>query len=103
MTVPPVQTAGDYVELMWMKDAASGVIVACKAFDAVNGQGGEADDCNMKLDCATSSLVMSIDKGKAVVPVVLYHRDGCWEAPPVRVDCPKSGSGSKISCSGGVL
>jgi len=100
MTVPPVTTADDYVEFMYMKDAVTGSIVACKAFDATTGLGGEADDCNMKLGCATSSLVMSIDKGKSVVPVVLYHLDGRWETPPVRVDCPSAG-GNKISCLGG--
>ena len=100
-TAPPISTAGDYVEYMWIKDTVSGTVLAAKEFTAAvgskdgilatgNGQGGESAACSgydaLSFKCApTSSLVASIDKAKRVVAVVKYHVDGLWETPPVQV------------------
>lgn len=100
-TVPPISTADDYVEYMWIRETASGTVLAAKEFTAAvgsadgilatgNGQGGESAACSgydaLAFKCApTSSLVASIDKGKRVVAVVKYHVDGLWETPPLEV------------------
>ena len=101
MTVPPVAD-DDYVEFMWMKDADTGVILAG---DVYNGKGGPPLQCTgdlvVKGACPqTSSLVASIDRGKRVVPVVSYHRAGCWEAPAVLLDvCEQArGTGKSGTC-----
>ena len=68
-----------------------------------NGQGGETAACGgydaLSFKCApTSSLVASIDKGKAVVAVVAYHEDGLWETPPLEINCATDGSGNTVVC-----
>ena len=57
-------TAGESVEYLWIKDAASGAILAASA---------------------KSPLVTSLDKGKKVVPVVKYQDGACVAGSPVEL------------------
>ena len=62
MTVTAPQN-GDVAEYIWLKDAETGAVLAASK--------------------GANTLVTSIDKGKTVIPVVKYARDGTWEAKAV--------------------
>ena len=65
VTVTAMPAAGDSVDLVYIKDAATGTVLGASK--------------------GSNTLVTSIDKGKKVVPIVAYKLAGCWEGAAVEL------------------
>jgi len=66
----------DRVQLMWLRDAESGRVVAARSFDA-EGEGSGAD-APPTLVGTLKEPYAGVHMGQKLVPLVLYERDGLW-------------------------
>lgn len=91
MTVPPPARSAD-VRLMWLKNAATGQVLASKSFDT---DGRRVDTAPVPTIIATLlEPYGGVARSSEVVPYVYYARDGLWEGAPITLCAPSDGQSS---------
>jgi hypothetical protein len=92
VAVPTPPTTQDPVEIIWLKNAESGVIVASKTFSANN------DVVPATLLATLKEPFAGIKRGATLVPYSYSKRDGVWEG--TRFTLPGDSSGSSTNALG---
>ena len=82
--VSPVKAGDDRVQLMWLRDAQTGRVVAARSFDEDSQQDPPTLVGTLKQPYA------GVREGETLVPLILYERDGLWVGDPFTLCAPDS-------------
>ena len=81
VVVAPVRDGDDRVQLIWLRDADTGRVVATRSF-AAPSEDSPPPDGPPTLVATLKEPYAGVYQGEKLVPLVLYERDGLWQGEP---------------------
>jgi len=85
VVAPIARSASDRVELMWLRDASSGRVVAVRGFDSdtqFTPLGQEIEVWPYTLSASLKEPYVGVSLGERLVPCVYYAEAGLWVGEP---------------------
>lgn len=92
---PLPKDSDDAVELMWLRDAATGRVVAVRGFDSEppkNPLGQELPYWPYTLSASLTEPYAGVARGETLVPLVYYSKAGLWQGEPFVLCGPEQSS-----------